>query len=122
MTTRPTILAALFPFLTVAVLLWSASCSRAQIPPTPEWSWRSLLVWQVPMPAPQLQLEYRLKPHWCQTPDNVAFYYSDPPFAIWSLVPTNVFTADRPCRLFIGWHWCSTNDAGQQCEIRLTRL
>lgn len=123
MTRNRTIMASLFPFLTGALLIWSASCAHAQMPPTPEWSWRSLLVWQVPPPAPQLRIEYRLEHHWCQTPDNVAFYYSEPPYGLWSLVPTNPFTADRPVRLFIGWHWCGTNDiAGAQCEVRLVRL
>lgn len=123
MTPFAKIMSCLFPLLVGAVLVWSASCARAQVPPQPEWSWRSLLVWQVPPECPTLRVEYRLQPHWCQTPDNVAFYYSEPPYALWSLVQTNTFKADRHCRLFIGWHWCSTNDtAGSQCEVRLVRL
>ena len=121
MTRTRTILASLFPFLTGVLLIWSASCSHAQLaPPQAEWSWRSLLVWQVPPPPPKLLLEYRLWPHWCQTPDWTAFYYSEPPYSVWTLVETNPFIADRPCRLFLAWHWCSTNDPGRQCEVRIT--
>ena len=123
MTRTASILACCYPFLVGAVMIAATSCGHAQTPPTPEWSWRSLLVWQVPPPAPQLLLEYRLHPHWCMTPDNTAFYFSEPPFSTWTLVPTNIITTDRPVRLFIGWHWCATNDAtGQQCEVRFTRL
>ena len=134
MTQTAKTLACLFPLLVAVLMVWSASCARAQVPPV-ENQLAYLIDWRVVLRsatansvevsnrlAVRLKLEYRLAPHWCQTPDNVAFYYAEPPHSTWSLVQTNVFIADRPCRLFVGWHWCSTNDAGRQCEVRLTRL
>lgn len=125
MTPRPAILAALMPFLTVALMLWSASCSRAQMPPEPQWSWRSLLVWQVPMPQEpvRLSLEGQIPAHWCQQkPENIGVaFYSSTDLQIWTWTGTNVVTASKPHEFFIAVHFCSESN-WEQIPIRFTKL
>lgn len=125
------------PFLIGAAMLFCTTCGHAQTPPV-ENQMAGLLDWRVvlkqsavssvvappvPTPRPLLRLDYRTGPHWCQTPDNTAFYFSKD-LVNWTLYTgTNPFTADDSLRLFIAWHWCHAGDTnGQQCEVRFTRL
>jgi hypothetical protein len=92
MTRTASILACCYPFLVGAVLIAATSCGHAQTPPPVEWSWRSLLVWQVPMPSSN-----------AVRVTGAAIIESAPmPYTNWQVVSGDTFQCTNDARAFRG--------------------
>ena len=91
MTRTASILACCFPHLVVVVLIAATSCGHAQTPPPAEWSWRSLLIWQVPLPPAPVEVTGA---EWLEA--------ATMPYTHWQAVTGTVFQCTGEARLFRG--------------------